>query len=86
MTIITISDSLERLTPLIIGGFSPQKELFTPYFSMHELPKPMKISEPATYRPIMMKFVTQTEKNVPNPKNTKPEVCGHFSRWPPPPS
>jgi hypothetical protein len=46
----------------------------------------MKMSEPAIYRPIMMKFCTQTEKNVLNPKNTKPEVCGHFQKRPPPPS
>jgi hypothetical protein len=37
---------------------------------MHERPKPMKMSEPAIYRPILMKFGTHINKNVPSPKNT----------------
>jgi hypothetical protein len=73
------SDSFIRLIPLKVGDFSPQKKLFYPDFSMHWQAKPMKLSKPAIYRTILMEVSTQIEKNKLSPKNTKPEVCGHFS-------
>jgi hypothetical protein len=36
------------------------------------------------YRPILMKFGTQTKTDMLSSKITKAEVYGHFSRWQPP--
>jgi hypothetical protein len=36
------------------------------------------------YRPILMKFGTQTKTDMLSLKITKAEVYGHFSRWQPP--
>jgi hypothetical protein len=64
----TTSDSLERLSHLRIGSYSHSKEPFIPYFSKHELPKPLKLGSPTIYQPNMMKLDPQTERNVLSPK------------------
>jgi hypothetical protein len=48
--------------------------------------KSVASSNSAIYHPILMKFGTQTKKNILSPKNAKPEVSRQFPRWPTPPS
>jgi hypothetical protein len=75
----TSSDKCQRPSPLKLGILTPKVAFLRLQFSMLWLVKARNLSMPAVYRPILMKFNTQTERSTLSPK-TQNLKCAAISQ------